>query len=50
MKGCDNASYGFNCQEKCGNCREIDQCFYTNGTCLTGCDDGYQGDLCKTCE
>lgn len=46
-KGCDNVYYGYDCKDKCGNCRGINQCFYTNRTCLTGCDDGYQGYHCK---
>lgn len=36
------------CKERCGHCREFDQCFHINGTCLTGCDAGYQGEYCKT--
>ena len=47
-KGCVSGLYGVDCKEICGNCRDIDQCFHRNGTCLTGCADGYQGDLCKT--
>lgn len=50
LKGCDRGFYGKSCKEICGNCHKINQCFYTNGTCLTGCDDGYQGYLCKTRE
>lgn len=50
IKGCDSGLYGNECKAICGNCRDIDQCFYKNGTCLTGCADGYQGDLCITRE
>lgn len=35
------------CNETCGHCRDLNQCSNVNGTCLTGCDAGYQGDLCK---
>lgn len=50
LKGCDSGLYGNSCKEICGNCRDINQCVHTNGTCLTGCADGYIGDWCKTCE
>lgn len=39
--------YGVDCIEKCGQCRDIDQCHHINGACLTGCEAGYHGDLCK---
>ncbi|XP_065943696.1 uncharacterized protein [Magallana gigas] len=47
---CDKGSYGSQCKEICGHCRDTDQCSNINGTCLTGCDAGYQGDLCKICK
>lgn len=45
---CRSEFYGIDCIEECGQCRDIDQCHHINGTCLTGCAAGYQGDLCKT--
>lgn len=48
LKGCGNGLYGDDCKKTCGNCREINQCSHKNGTCLTGCDDGYLEKLCKT--
>lgn len=48
LKGCENGFYGNDCKEICGNCVELNQCFHTNGTCLTGCENGYHGDVCKT--
>lgn len=45
---CDVGSYGYDCNETCGHCRDVSQCSNINGTCLTGCDAGYQGDTCKT--
>lgn len=45
---CDKGLYGIGCSETCGHCRDVNQCFHINGTCLTGCDAGYKGDLCKT--
>nr|XP_034322663.1 matrilin-2 [Crassostrea gigas] len=44
---CEKGSFGENCNETCGHCRDIKNCSNINGTCLTGCDAGYQGDLCK---
>uniref|UniRef100_K1QU90 Uncharacterized protein n=1 Tax=Magallana gigas TaxID=29159 RepID=K1QU90_MAGGI len=45
---CDRGSYGSECNETCGHCRDADQCSINNGTCLTGCDARFKGDLCKT--
>lgn len=45
---CDIESFGADCVETCGHCADIGQCSPINGTCLTGCDSGFQGDLCKT--
>ena len=45
---CVVGTYGNNCNNTCGNCLNVNECFHTNGTCLTGCDPGYTGDLCKT--
>lgn len=45
---CDQGSFGDDCRETCGHCRDIDQCSNINGTCLTGCVAGYQAGLCKT--
>lgn len=44
---CGRGWYGINCNETCGHCRDLDQCSKTNGTCLTGCDAGFQGELCN---
>lgn len=45
-KACDKGLFGDNCSETCGHCRD-NKCSNFNGTCITGCDAGYQGDLCK---
>ena len=45
---CDPGRYGYRCNDTCGHCRDQNKCFHTNGSCLTGCDTGYYGDLCKT--
>lgn len=46
---CDRGLYGNDCNETCGHCIDIDECFHINGTCLTGCAAGYLGDLCNKC-
>ena len=48
LSECDLGTYGDMCNEKCGNCKDQSECHYSNGTCLTGCNDGFQGALCKT--
>lgn len=47
---CAVGTYGFECSETCGNCRDANQCLNTNGTCLGGCKDGFQGFSCKSRE
>lgn len=44
---CEKGLYGVDCREPFGHCREVSQCSNINGTCLTGCDAGYEGVLCK---
>lgn len=44
---CNIGSYGIDCEDSCGLCRDVNQCSHINGTCLTGCDAGYQGTMCK---
>lgn len=48
MIGCGDGKYGNECKEECGHCRDVRQCVYSNGSCLTRCSDGFQGRLCKT--
>lgn len=50
FEACDKGSYGTDCSENCGHCRDVDDCFHVNGTCIRGCDAGYKGDLCKSRE
>eukprot|EP00105_Crassostrea_gigas_P042813 XP_019926961.1 PREDICTED: uncharacterized protein LOC109619993 [Crassostrea gigas] len=47
---CDKGWYGIGCNETCGHCRNESQCSNDNGTCEAGCDAGFTGDQCKTCE
>ena len=30
----------------CGNCLNETQCNHINGSCMNGCDPGWEGDLC----
>ena len=43
---CNMNMYGANCSLSCGNCRGKGQCHHVNGSCLEGCDSGFQGDTC----
>lgn len=47
---CSAGFYSPDCRQTCGNCLDVIKCLHTNGVCLTGCDVGYQGALCKTRE
>lgn len=46
IKACSSGTYGNNCSSRCGKCRDMEQCHHINGTCMTGCDSGYQGFKC----
>ena len=39
--------FGQGCMESCGHCVALKQCHHVNGSCLNGCDRGYQGIKCK---
>ncbi|XP_056003602.1 multiple epidermal growth factor-like domains protein 10 [Ostrea edulis] len=45
---CDGEKYGLGCIHDCGSCLDNKQCHHINGSCLQGCDAGFQGELCKT--
>lgn len=38
--------YGNNCSMRCGHCLESEKCHHINGTCINGCDSGYEGSIC----
>ena len=40
---CYSGMFGQRCTESCGKCLGKEQCHHVNGTCLNGCDPGYQG-------
>lgn len=44
---CSFGTYGNNCKEECGNCRDKTTCNHIDGSCATGCSAGYNGTLCK---
>ena len=48
LTACNHGMYGNFCNNSCGYCHAEDTCYHVNGTCLLGCEPGYQGDLCKT--
>ena len=50
LKGCTQGWYGKDSKEKCGHCLDGHQCFHINGTCISGCQPGYEGQLCKSSE
>ena len=43
---CENLTYGLDCREVCGNCLNLKQCNHINGSCMEGCDPGFQGEKC----
>ena len=45
---CSSGYYGLNCNNTCGLCRDQQACDHINGTCLTGCEPGFTGELCIT--
>ena len=45
---CDNGTYGKECKASCGHCFNQEPCYHINGTCFTGCESGYLGDLCQS--
>ncbi|XP_078329800.1 uncharacterized protein LOC144624230 [Crassostrea virginica] len=47
---CQDGKYGDGCQMDCGRCRDLKQCHHVNGTCLSGCEQGYIGEKCIFCE
>ena len=44
---CERGTYGSNCEEDCGHCRDTGNCNITNGLCATGCEAWYMSDVCK---
>lgn len=47
---CDKGAYGLKCNETCGHYHNVNQCSNIDGTCITGCAAGFEGNLCRTRE
>ena len=43
---CDGGMFGNHCNKTCGKCLNNEQCHHINGSCLNGCESGYQGINC----
>lgn len=43
---CSDGTFGKNCTEQCGECLGKGKCDHVNGTCVNGCNPGYQGITC----
>ncbi|WAQ98172.1 MEGF6-like protein, partial [Mya arenaria] len=46
MLGCQNGTFGENCNMTCGACKDNVPCNIATGACPDGCESGYQGDTC----
>lgn len=44
----DRGTFGQSCIKGCGNCVHNEQCHHINGSCINGCDPGYDGTQCTT--
>lgn len=43
---CENHMFEPECNGSCGNCRKREDCHHINGSCLSGCKEGYKGEKC----
>ena len=43
---CYNNTYGQDCAETCGHCRDSKPCHHINGSCVNGCAPGFKGSQC----
>lgn len=43
---CPDGTYGTDCSMHCGKCRDVGQCNHVDGTCMNGCEIGYNGSKC----
>lgn len=44
---CDRGSFGKDCASSCGRCMDNETCHHVNGSCINGCETGFQGLDCK---
>ena len=49
---CEDNTFGADCSENCSiTCAgPNNNCDHVNGSCIFGCDHGYQGETCKNCK
>ena len=49
---CEDNTFGADCSETCSKtCAGPKKlCNHVNGSCIFGCDDGYQGERCENCK
>ncbi|XP_061194994.1 multiple epidermal growth factor-like domains protein 10 [Saccostrea echinata] len=48
---CDGNEYGDSCNETCRKCMDSEPCHHVNGSCVNGCESGYQGNKCdRVCD
>lgn len=43
---CSENTFGIDCKQICGNCRNGEQCHQVNGSCPNGCNEGATGANC----
>ncbi|KAI0240259.1 hypothetical protein LSAT2_009049 [Lamellibrachia satsuma] len=48
VNDCDDGSYGINCNDSCGHCKDQSKCSVTMGSCPNGCETWYISDVCNT--
>jgi hypothetical protein len=47
LSECRSGSFGTECRRNCSTtCKNV-ACNHTNGYCIGGCEDGYQGLMCE---
>ena len=47
LSECADNTYGPQCSERCGQCRDKEQCNFVDGSCQNGCEKGKQGAKCE---
>lgn len=43
MTECRGNTFGIDCKQICGNCKNGEQCHEVNGSCPNGCNEGATG-------
>lgn len=50
LVGCQDGTFGTNCNGTCGHCHKGQPCDKETGTCPKECDPGYEGLYCNKSE